>query len=72
MEIKINKDTQKICRKGMHVLDKSEFTKESKRSDGLKPTCKACTSIRNMKYYKKRKLHIQTYLENDLENVMQE
>ncbi len=72
MEIPINNDTLKFCRKGMHIVEKSQFTTDKNLKDGLRSACKQCIHKKNTKYYKNKKLQIQTFLENDAEKVMQE
>ncbi len=54
----------------MHIVEKSQFTTDKNLKDGLRSACKQC--IHNTKYSKNKKLQIQTFLENDVENVMQE
>lgn len=52
----IDLQTQKYCKKGAHVVLKSEFTPDRSKKDGLRSTCKACTSLKNKMCYQKSRV----------------
>ena len=44
----------KYCKKGHHIVDKSNFTADKTKSDGLYSTCKTCLVKKNRDVYLKR------------------
>jgi hypothetical protein len=52
----INLETEKFCKKGSHVMPKTEFSSENNKKDGLRSTCKECTKLKNKLSYEKHKV----------------
>ncbi len=67
MEIPGEKSNQKICRRGVHILDRSHFGKESRSKDGLASACRSCIAKKNKAVYQTRKHNKTVALENALE-----
>ena len=52
----IDLQTQKYCKKGAHVVLKSDFTPDGSKKDGLRSTCKECTRLKNRMSYQKNRV----------------
>lgn len=61
---------EKWCKKGRHIVNRSNFAKDKTKSDGLSSACKDCIRLKNEDYYKrnkKEKWGVQTNNEKDAE-----
>ena len=46
---------EKYCRTGQHILDKSMFSNDNAKKDGLSSYCKDCKSKKFREYYQTHK-----------------